>query len=52
MRPIALAVLICLEKLKQFRTVELLEALLAWTELNSVQNLSSSPSFNSASKME
>lgn len=40
MPPIALAVLICLEKLKQFRTVELLEAFLAWPELNFVRNLS------------
>lgn len=51
MPPIALAVLICLEKLKQFRTGELLEALLAWTEQNFVRNLSSSPSFDSSSKM-
>lgn len=49
MSPIALAVLICLEKLKQFRTVELLEAFLAWFELNCVRNLSSSPSFDSSS---
>lgn len=48
MPPIALAVLICLEKLKQFRTVELLEAFLAWIELNFVRNLSSSPGFDSS----
>lgn len=49
MTPIALAVLICLEKLKQFRTVELLEAFLAGIELNFVRNLSSSPDFDSSS---
>lgn len=49
MPPIALAVLICLEKLKQFRTVDLLEAFLAGIELNFVRNLSSSPGFDSSS---
>lgn len=48
MPPIALAVLICLEKLKQFRTVQLLEVFLAWIELNFVRNLSSSLSFDSS----